>query len=99
LKKAAKIASASLLRPQNPALLLPLAILTLSSLFHVLNASYYPLKKQNNSSKFLLLSLPNFCTYFSLQTLVFVDGGRKNISCPRAQGTPATPLNSNPEAQ
>jgi len=39
-----------------------------------------------------ILHLPNFCSYFSLQTLVFVDRGRKNISCPRAQGILATPL-------
>jgi len=34
----------------------------------------------------------SFCAYFSLQTLVFGDGGRKNVSCPMAQGTQATPL-------
>jgi len=31
--------------PQTPALLFPFAISTLSSLFHVLNVSYYPLKE------------------------------------------------------
>jgi len=39
-----------------------------------------------------LLLLSQFCTYFSLQTLWFCWRGRKNISCPRWQGTLATPL-------
>jgi len=30
--------------------------------------------------------------FFISNTVVFVDGGRKNISCSRAQGTLATPL-------
>jgi len=29
---------------------------------------------------------------FTSNSVVFVDGRRKNISCPRAQGTLATPL-------
>jgi len=40
----------------------------------------------------LFLLLPHFCDYFSLQIVVFVDRGRKNISCSMAQGTLATPL-------
>jgi len=32
----------------------------------------------------------NFIKFVS--SAKFVDGGCKNISCPRAQGTPATPL-------
>jgi len=63
------------LRPKTLALLLWPAITTLSSSFLALNAVYY------------LQKGTNFCSYFSLQTLVFVDRGRKNISCPRAQGT------------
>jgi len=30
--------------------------------------------------------------FFTSKSIVFVDGGRKNISCPRAKGTLATPL-------
>jgi len=30
--------------------------------------------------------------FFTLNFVVFVDGGRKNISCPRSQSTLATPL-------
>jgi len=30
--------------------------------------------------------------FFTSNFVVFVDGGRKNISCPRAQSTLATPL-------
>jgi len=38
----------------------------------------------------LLLLLPHFCTYFKLRT--FCWQGLKHISCPRAQGTLATPM-------
>jgi len=30
--------------------------------------------------------------FFNSNFVSFVEGGRKNISCPRAQGTLATPL-------
>jgi len=30
--------------------------------------------------------------FFTSNSVVFVDKGRKSISCPRAQGTLATPL-------
>jgi len=53
------------------------------------------LKKEHITSVNVLLLLhPHFCTYFfTLNSVVFVDVGRKNISCSRAQGTLATPLN------
>jgi len=50
------------------------------------------LKKHNSYTvNVLLLLLPHFCTLLSY-SVVFVDGWSKNISCPRAQGTLATPL-------
>jgi len=30
--------------------------------------------------------------FFNSNSVTFVEGGRKNISCPRAQGTLVTPL-------
>jgi len=55
---------------------------------------FIPLKKEtSNYSKcsafasFALLHL-----FFNLNSVSFVERGRKNISCPRAQGTLATPL-------
>jgi len=42
-----------------------------------------------------MFCFPFFCAlllFFYLKSAVLVDGGRKNISCPRAQGTLATPL-------
>jgi len=40
-----------------------------------------------------LLLLSYFCTYFfTSNSVVFVDGGRKNVFRPRAQGTHAAPL-------
>jgi len=40
------------------------------------------------------LLLPIFAPIFNFNSVVFVDRGRKNISCPRAQDTLATPLSS-----
>jgi len=43
---------------------------------------FISLKKKNKITTVdvLLLLLSHFCTYFSLQTIVFVVEGRKNIS-------------------
>jgi len=49
-------------------------------------------KENKISMIFCFCFFRSFRTYFSFRTVVFVDGGRKNISCPRAQGTLATPL-------
>jgi len=102
-KKTVKIVSASGAPPDpsfasggwGPALLLPPTITTLSSSFLSVKCSFITLKKeQNNSSKmFCFWFFRTLVPIFSLQTLqVFVEGGRKNISCPKAQGTLATPL-------
>jgi len=55
---------------------------------------FVPFKKEpSNYSKcsafapFAVLHL-----FFNSNSVSFVNGGRKNISCPRAQGTLATPL-------
>jgi len=70
-----------------PALLLPPTITTMSSSFLALIAVYYLQNRTNfASSKFLQL-------FFTSNSVAFVDRERKNISCPRAQGTLATPLN------
>jgi len=67
-------------------LLLPPTITTLSSSFLTLNAVYYLQKRAKfASSKFIQL-------FFTSNSVVFVGRGRKNISCPKAQGTLATPL-------
>jgi len=42
---------------------------------------FIPLKKE-----------PSNCSKFNLNSVIFVEGEHKNISCPRAQGTLATPL-------
>jgi len=49
---------------------------------------------QNYTVNVLLLLLPHICTYFHFKLCRFVDRGRKNISCPKVQGTLATPLSS-----
>jgi len=77
------------LQRKPPALLLPPTMTTLSSSFLALNAVYYLQKRTNFvSSKFLQL-------FFTSNSVVFVDRGRKNISCSRAKGTLATPLQAN----
>jgi len=77
------------LRPQTPALLLLPNVTTLSGSFLALSAFYYEQKEKNNysTSAFAFLHL-----FFTSNSVVFVNGGRKNVSCPRAQGTLATPL-------
>jgi len=52
---------------------------------------YYPQKKNKITTVNVLLLL-FLRLFFSSTSLVFVDRGRKNISCPRAQGTLDTPL-------
>jgi len=52
---------------------------------------FIPLKKnQATTTNVLPLLLPHL--FFNSNSVSFVEGGRKNISCPRAQGTLATPL-------
>jgi len=66
----------------------------------VTSAYYYNFVKFISSAKWgILLSKQNkFCIFQILQlfftpnSVTFVDKRRKNISCPRAQGTLATPL-------
>jgi len=56
---------------------------------------FITLKKGQNSYivNVLLLLLPLFCAYFfTSNSVAFIDGGRKNTSCSKAQGTVATPL-------
>jgi len=80
--------------PQTPTLLLLLTIVNLSSTFLALNAFYYPQKNNNIITvNVLLLLLPQLLhLFFISNSIVFVDGRRKNIFCPRAQYTLATPL-------
>jgi len=47
---------------------------------------------QLTTANVLPLLLPHFYTYYLIHTLRFVEGERKNISCPRAQGFLAMPL-------
>jgi len=50
-------------------------------------------KEQNNYSKCsVFASSALFHLVFISNSILFVDRGLKNISCPRAQGTLATPL-------
>jgi len=75
--------------------LLPPTITTLSSSFLVLNA-FFPLKKETSNYRYCKCSA--FTSYAILHLFLnsnsvnFVEGGRKNISFPRVQGTLATPL-------
>jgi len=46
-------------------------------------------QKRTIFASFKLLHL-----FFTLKSVVFVDRGRKNIFCPKVQGTLATPLTS-----
>jgi len=86
--------SASETHTQTTALLLLSPISSLSSVFLTLNLFYYPETRKNDHSKcssfssFTLLHL-----FFTSNTVIFVDVGGRNISCPRAQGTLATLLN------
>jgi len=62
--------------PQTPAILLPPTITTLSSSLLSLNAFHYPSKKSRITPvNVLLLFLPHFSTYFSLQSLQFLLTG------------------------
>jgi len=79
---------------QTLTLLLPPTITALSSSFLVLNVFYYP-KKKNKITTVNMFCFCFFRTFHLLLTsnsAVFVDRGSKNISCPRTQGTLATPL-------
>jgi len=82
--------------PQTPALLLSPTITTLLSSFLVINAFYSAQKrKQVTTANVMPLLLTHICTYVLIQTLqVLLKGGEggKNISCPRAHDTLATPL-------
>jgi len=53
---------------------------------------FHSRKNQVTTANDQPLLLQHFCTYVLIQTVSFVEGGRKNISCPRAKGTLATPL-------
>jgi len=54
---------------------------------------FITLKKEQNNYDVLLLLLPQLSHLFFISySVVFVDEGRKNISCRRAQGTLATSL-------
>jgi len=65
--------------------------LALSDAFLVLSI-FYPFNKMTEvtTANFLLLLLPRFCVYFSIQTLQFLLVGAQIFS--RAQGTLDTPL-------
>jgi len=80
-------------RPQTLALLLPPTTTTLSSLFLVLNA-FFPLKKEtsNFSNYSAFASSARLHLFFNSNSVSFVEEGRKNICCLRAQGTLSTPL-------
>jgi len=73
------------LAPRLPRCYSPSSITTLSSSFLALNVVYYTSRSHFASSKFLHL-------FFTSNSVVFVDWGLKNVSCPRVQGTLATPL-------
>jgi len=49
-------------------------------------------KKNSYSKCSVFASSVLLYLFLTSNSVVFVDGGRKNISCPRAQGTLATPL-------
>jgi len=55
---------------------------------------FIPLKKEpsNYSKCSAFASSALLYLSFNSNSISFVEGGRKNISCPRAQGTLATPL-------
>jgi len=62
-------------------------------LFLVLNACYFAQNEPSSYSKCsTIASSALFHLFFNSNFVSFVEGGRKNISCPRAQGTLATPL-------
>jgi len=52
-------------------------------------------KEQNNYSKcFAFVSSALFIYFLTSNSVLFIDKGRKNISCPGAQGTLPTPLST-----
>jgi len=80
-------------RPQIPALLLPPTMAILSRSFLMLNTIYYSSKKKQNNYSIICSAFTSSVLlhlFFTLQFLL--TGGRKSVSCPRAQGTLATPL-------
>jgi len=52
-------------------------------------------KETSNYSKCSAFSSRTFSPIFYSNSVSFVEGRRKNISCPRAQGTLAAPLETN----
>jgi len=81
------------LRSQTPAFLLSLIVTALSSTFLALNMFYSPQKEQNCYSKCsVFVSSILLHLFFISNSVIFIERGRKYISCPRAQGTLATPL-------
>jgi len=71
---------------------LPPTITTLSSLFLMLNAFYFAKKSSNYSKCSAFASFALLHLFFNSNSISFVEGRRKNIFCPRAQGTLATLL-------
>jgi len=51
---------------------------------------FIPFKKETSNYAFASSALLQL--FFNSNSVSFVEGGCKNISCPRAQGTLATPL-------
>jgi len=80
--------------PPDPALLLPPTITTLLSSILALDAFYYLRIRTKYTVNILLVGSSALLHLFSnSNSAFFVDGGGcKNISCPKAQGTLATPL-------
>jgi len=53
---------------------------------------FITLKTEQLQYMFCFYLFRNFAPIFHFKLFSFYDGERKNISCPRAQGTLATPL-------
>jgi len=81
------------LHSQTPVSLLSPTITTLSSLCLAFKCVLLFSKKDKITPVHVLILLfRTFAPIFCFKLCRFYDGGRKNISCPRAQGALVTPL-------
>jgi len=82
-----KIASASETPSPDPRVVTPAYYYNFAKFISCSNCGLLPSKK----NKFCIFQIFAATFHFKLCSFFF-DRGRKNISCPRAQGTLATPL-------
>jgi len=93
LKKTVKIASASGAPPPDPRLVTLAYYYNFVKFVSSAECVVLPNKQaQNSCRKCSVCFFHTFAPIFHFKLYIFVDGRRKNISCPGEQGTVCTPL-------